>query len=46
MSVVSPIRWDVDIKWALSQILPYRGANKPSIGGISASSGRKYRLSR
>jgi hypothetical protein len=42
MTVVSPIRWDVDIKWALSQILPYRGANRPSIGGISASVGRKY----
>jgi hypothetical protein len=46
MTVVSPIRQDMDIKWALSQILLYRGANRPPIGGISAASGRKYRLSR
>jgi hypothetical protein len=35
MTVVSPIRQDMDIKWALSQILLYRGANRPPMGGIS-----------
>jgi hypothetical protein len=27
----------MDIKWALSQILPYRGANTASMSGISAA---------
>jgi hypothetical protein len=28
---------DIDIKWELSQILPYRGANRAQSSGISAT---------
>ena len=43
--IASPVSWqDIDIKWELSQILPYRGAKRAPSGGISATHGLKTLL--
>jgi hypothetical protein len=31
------LRWDIDHKWELSQILPYRSAKRGLTAGISAA---------
>jgi hypothetical protein len=37
-------RQDIDVKWELSQILPYRGAKRAQMDGISATQGLKEGL--
>jgi hypothetical protein len=37
-------REDIDIKWELSQILPYRSAKRAQMEGISATQGLKQGL--